>query len=380
MSDSDDDLEGVKRDPAVSRDQFVEWRSPRLGRANPEPMDNPVWVWLIRTGINAWLATEAYDGPSAMDAGPGWCFDRYGQSSTELPDGRVVLIAGEHEDGYDPDFFIYNDVVVRHPNGGIDIYGYPRETFPPTDFHSATLAGDRIILLGSLGYADQRRPGETQVMVLDLSSFAIKAVTTKGIPPGWIHNHTAELDEDSGSIVVRRGLLEVAEGEPLVENIDDWRLWLSDWRWERLTERNWKRWLVRRKDGEGNHLFDYQQEQWEAQVPALAEVNSELAEMMENLDIPTLEQAIGGKPDLELYANRYTPPLPHAKLPDDEDEFRVYRIEVAGVVVRYVEDMDHVQMTVEGDLPDDQVQVLLRDLVDKLSRLENSKCEMKELP
>ena len=104
MSDSDDDLEGVKRDPAVSRDQFVEWRSPRLGRANPEPMDNPVWVWLIRTGINAWLATEAYDGPSAMDAGPGWCFDRYGQSSTELPDGRVVLIAGEHEDGYDPDF------------------------------------------------------------------------------------------------------------------------------------------------------------------------------------------------------------------------------------------------------------------------------------
>ena len=72
-------------------------------------------------------------GDSAFDSGPGWCFERFGQSSNELPDGWVVLIAGEHEDYYDPDFFIYNDVVVKHLDGRIDIYGYPRELFPPTD-------------------------------------------------------------------------------------------------------------------------------------------------------------------------------------------------------------------------------------------------------
>jgi len=56
-----------------------------------------------------------------------------------LPDGREVLIAGEHEDYYDPDFFIYNDVVVRAPDGKFAIYGYSKEAFPPTDFHTATL-------------------------------------------------------------------------------------------------------------------------------------------------------------------------------------------------------------------------------------------------
>ena len=38
-----------------------------------------------------------------------------GRSTVWLPDGRVVLIAGEHEDSYDPDFCIYNDVVVIQP-------------------------------------------------------------------------------------------------------------------------------------------------------------------------------------------------------------------------------------------------------------------------
>lgn len=47
--------------------------------------------------------------------GPTWCFDRFGRSTAWLPDGRVVLIAGEHKDSYDPDFCIYNDVVVIQP-------------------------------------------------------------------------------------------------------------------------------------------------------------------------------------------------------------------------------------------------------------------------
>src|SRR4029434_3018579 len=85
-------------DPAVTPELFREWRSPRVGRSNPERMNNPVWEWLIRSGLNAWKATDLLHGPSPRVAGPDWCFDRFGQSSTELLDGRIVLIAGEHED------------------------------------------------------------------------------------------------------------------------------------------------------------------------------------------------------------------------------------------------------------------------------------------
>ena len=35
-------------------------------------------------------------------------FFRLGGTRTELSDGRVIWIGGEHEDGYDPDFCIYN--------------------------------------------------------------------------------------------------------------------------------------------------------------------------------------------------------------------------------------------------------------------------------
>jgi len=143
----------ITPDPSITRDLFLKWRSPRLGASNPELMTNPVWDWLVRSKANAYQATQRFNGPSAMDAGPGWCFDRFGQSKTQLPDGRIVLISGEHEDHYDPDFYIYNDVVVRHPNGGIEIFGYPRDVFPPTDFHSGTLVGHQIVIVGNLDHA-----------------------------------------------------------------------------------------------------------------------------------------------------------------------------------------------------------------------------------
>ena len=178
----------------------------------------------------------------------------------------MVFIAGEHEDSYDPDFYIYNDTVVRHPDGRIEIFGYPREVFPPTDFHSATLVSNRIVLIGNLGSPDERRPGKTPVMILDLETLAISAAQTSGTPPGWIHDHNATLSDDGRSILIQRGKLDRGgEDKSLVENIDDWRLHLGDWRWERLTERRWSRWEVRRKDGERNHLFDYQQAVWAKQ-------------------------------------------------------------------------------------------------------------------
>jgi len=89
-------------------------------------MNNPLWEWLIETGLDAYSANEAFSGPSSIDAGPMWCFQRYGQSTTQMPGGRSALIGGEHEDHYDADFYIYNDIVIAAENERPQILGYPR--------------------------------------------------------------------------------------------------------------------------------------------------------------------------------------------------------------------------------------------------------------
>ncbi len=378
--DSEPRRQEIEIDPAVTKDLFLEWRSPRFGNANPERMNSPVWEWLIKTRLNAYLANERLDGPDAMNAGPGWCFERFGQSSTELPDGRTVLIAGEHEDHYDPDFHIYNDVVVQHPDGGLEIYCYPREVFPPTDFHTATLAGDRIILIGSLGYPPDRLPGQTQVLMLKLEDFSVHAVATVGEGPGWIHRHQATLAEDGNSILIERGLLDRGDQPPaLVENIDDWRLHLNDGRWERLTNRNWPRWEVRRKDGGMNHLHEYQMAMWSRQSRAIKQALDASSELSQSLKLPTLEEELGIAPDLELFARLFRPPVPHEVLPKSEDEYGVHRVKIDDVVIRYVDHRYSVQLTIEGHLSEELQTRLSSDLLQKLTQLENADCSLNRL-
>lgn len=353
-----------------THEQFLAWRSPRQGTANPERMNNPTWEWLIESNTDAYHATKQQGGPSPFEAGPGWCFVRFGQSTTELPDGRLVLVAGEHEDSYDPDFYIYNDVVVRHPDGRLDIFGYPRDVFPPTDFHSATLVGDRIVLVGNLGYPEQRRPDATQVLILDTTTFAVDIIETTGTPPGWIHGHDAELSQDRRAIVIRRGKLDRCDEQSLVENIDDWQLHLDDWRWERLTERRWQRFEVRRADGGRHHMFDYEQLQFSREAKWDDKAAEELAELTDEL---------GGPPDLELFARLFNPSVAHEPVAREGDEYDTTRITVAGVVVRYVDTMGTLQLTVEGDLPQPTIDALTGELCDRLSALERSPCELRRL-
>ena len=151
---------------------------------------------------------------------------------TLLPDGRIVQVAGEHEDGYDPDFCIYNDVFVHHPDGTFDIYGYPREVFPPTDFHTATLVDDRIVLIGSVGYPGERIYGTTPVYVLDTASWRIEPLATQGEMPGWISRHLARLAPDQ-QIVVSSGriLTEVDGKEEYIDNVDTFVLDLENAIW-----------------------------------------------------------------------------------------------------------------------------------------------------
>lgn len=182
----------------LSREEYLKHRYPQEGKANPEEMTNPFWLAMVRDGGSAWGARNRYsDQPTfACDLNereqPVWCFSRFGQSATLLPDGRVIFIAGEHEDFYDPDFCIYNDVTVVEPDGVIRIFGYPYSVFPPTDFHSATLVGDYIYIIGSLGY-QERRHEPLPVYRLDTRDYHIEVFPTTGAGPGRVYEHRSQL-------------------------------------------------------------------------------------------------------------------------------------------------------------------------------------------
>jgi ankyrin repeat protein len=180
---------------------------PRAGDANPTPMNDPFWLAMIRAGVSGYEGVKHFGGQAAMH--PVWCAQRFGQSITLLPDGRAIQIGGEHEDYYDPDFCIYNDVFVHGPDGSIAIYGYPETVFPPTDFHTATLVGEHIYVIGSLGYMGRRRFGHTQLLRLGTRTLVFERLEATGDAPGWISRHRAD--------VVGPGQIRISKGQISVE-------------------------------------------------------------------------------------------------------------------------------------------------------------------
>ena len=358
----------------LSRELFMEWRSPRRGTTNPHVMTNDIWVWLVNERLNAYQASETFNGPSSMQAGPCWCFDRFGQSETTLPDGRTIFVAGEHEDYYDPDFYIYNDVTVIELSGEIAIYGYPVDIFPATDFHSATLVGNNLILIGSLGYVKERKHGLTQVLSLELGTWRISKIETSGDNPGWIHGHKACLSEVGNEILISGGEFERDEDASLVENIDEWSLDLDTWQWIRLTRRNWPRFEIVRKNGKQNHLWEMRQLAWQEKLPDL---KTALLGRGVNYE-KQLKKEIGAVPDLKRLESLYASDVATEIIPEDEDEYGTYRVRVGDVIVRYVEDSYSIQMTIEGELLPDIVEQLKNDLMKKLAELERSPmvCQM----
>jgi hypothetical protein len=355
--------------PEVTQALYGKWRDARRGVVNAGKMNNPVWDWLIRTRISAYTANRHFQGPDSLSAGPPWCFARYGQSRTVLPDGRTFFVAGEHEDSYDPDFFIYNDVVVRHPDDTIDVHGYPASDFPPTDFHSATLVGDRLILVGALGYAEDRKPGHTPVLSLDIHSLKIEKIETTGDNPGWIFQHSAVLENDC--FLVRGG--EVQDDIGALENIDDWLLELHSLRWKRLTDRQWPRFEFVRTDGEASRIWQIrhwlEMQEFYSQQDFAPKARERIRESLESLN------AIGipAHQDPQLIERLYRPKIGHDVVPREEDnfeEYNVYRIRIDGVVARYVEGMHSIVLTVEGQLSPATLDQLVSDLRDRLSQLE----------
>lgn len=378
----------------LSPELYEKWRSPRPGVSNPELQTNPVWVHLVETEKSAYTLGQEFGFPADCEAEPGWCFQRFGRTSTTLADGREILIGGEHEDHYDPDFYIYNDVVVRHPDGKIEIYGYPRDVFPPTDFHTATLVGNRIILIGALSYPERRRFGQTQVLALDLANFSLSTPECSGTPPGWIHRHRASLADDGNAILITGGEIETSLNTSRRENIDQWSLSLETLHWERLTDLRWPRWTLRRADGQANRIFETRTNGFlrehgletsgeEFLELALPEGSADLDEETRRLLVEAMTPSESLENDRKIVETLYRPPLPLEagpdSSPDDEDEFGVHRIIVDGVTVRYREGSFDVRVTVEGDLPVAKIETLQGDLLEKLQRLEGTEWLLEEV-
>jgi hypothetical protein len=225
----------------ISEELYHAQKEPRFGEHNPELMELAFWKFMVRRRRSAWSARAQFDSahreytrqldaiplpepaevasmneaekealaatlPRYSYGGAVWCFQRFGMSSTSLPDGRTIYIAGEHEDFYDPDFYIYNDVIVIQPNLEIQIYAYPRKVFRPTDFHSATLVqGESIYIIGNLGYYGTREPGVTPVYRLGCQSYQMEKLATTGDNPGWISDHKAEYVAERHAIKVTQG-------------------------------------------------------------------------------------------------------------------------------------------------------------------------------
>jgi hypothetical protein len=213
----------------IKKSQYLKNCKRAFGSENPTRFDNSVWDWMIRTESNPYSArVELGVKPNYDPIGnPDFCFRRLGMTHTKLSDGRTVYIAGEHEDWYDPDFCIYNDIVVvrnfrsarcdddgyveygedenDNSNACVEHFGYPCDVFPPTDFHTATLIGDQIYIVGSLGYPDTRRGGYTQVFSLCTKTYTMRQVDTSGDNPGWLSHHNAKLLDDQSTIRVWGG-------------------------------------------------------------------------------------------------------------------------------------------------------------------------------
>jgi ankyrin repeat protein len=217
-----------------SREEFLEAKYRRFGTANPQKMEFPFWTEMVKRGVNAYQARVRFEDTGNPQDAAVWCYDRFGKSITELPDGRFIEVGGEHEDYYDSNFCIYNEVFIHDGLGNFDIYGYPESVFPPTDFHSATLVGDYIYIIGRLGYPEQRRHRETPVYRLHIHTLAIEKVKTSGKNPGWISDHKAIYRLESNEIHVSGG--KITTRKDYRDNPDDYVLNLNNHKWYRVNK------------------------------------------------------------------------------------------------------------------------------------------------
>ena len=358
---------------------YQAFKHQRFGTHNPTDIINPFYEWVIKYNLSAWdIQRNIVDHSHNIDnrdTKPIWCHARMGQSRTVLPDGRTILIGGEFEDSYDPNFCIYNDVTVIHPSGDIKAYNYPKSIFVPTDFHTATLVGSGdnqyIIIIGSLGYPEDRQYSYTTVYRLNTHNFKIEQVAIRN-SMGWVHGHKAVLKDNQ--IIVTGGQVLIDDTAPLLDNIDTWVLNLNTLIWKNMSNlaQKWQRFYVKRQDN--NYLSLWQYGQLEYAVEA-----SNLKQMKHYSNI--IEGLINKAPDLNSYRQLLIPPIDHEVIStvDGSNEGNSYDVTlyIDGIKVGYkTKDDSCIQVVIEGKLSENKLELLQQNLRHKLEKVENMACEI----
>jgi hypothetical protein len=127
---------------------------------NPEVVTSPYYESLIRMKMGAYSARtffiKYFNTPESkltdyqlylsQCSEPFWTFSRVGKSITKLSDGREIHIGGEHEDYYDPDFCIYNDVICMNTDIN-DVICMNTDDFLPLIFIPPRLLDTSFMLL-----------------------------------------------------------------------------------------------------------------------------------------------------------------------------------------------------------------------------------------
>lgn len=316
-----------------------------MARTNANP-------WWVRDDFGLEQHYQELSDDRRWIATPDWCFKRNGMSKTAMLDGRVICIGGEHEDWYDPNFCIYNDVVVIRPkadeawvttdSGSVEIYGYPREVFRPTDFHSATLVEGDIFVIGRLGYgpADDPKPVSTPIYALDTTTYRMRTVIASGPSPGMLFDHHAEYEPATISILVRGGFTYNASRQPeKLPHHGVYRFHIQNNRWE----------LVR--EHETHSRFEF------------------------NVVEPTPHNFIKAATQSFLPGT-----VPHRFLGVEDHGVDRYEISVLGVRVRFEDFYTNIRMLVEGELPESVLRTLLDEIRAKLEQTTKSRWECTPVP
>ncbi len=262
--------------------------SPIQATHNPSLCQHPVYHWLIQSRLYGSSIRKLINQHLNSDPEqPVWCFNRMGQSCTTLADGTQIYIGGEHEDFYDPDFRIYNDAVIIYPDQSTELFQYPEQDFPPTDFHTASLDAKEqyIILVGCMGHPEHRDLGSTQIARFDVWSMQVKLVTASGTAPACLSQHEARW--------VGNDVLEVSAGHVLlvvpgfdypllIRNLYRWQLNTQNWHWSKPEQPQYHHWYLYRQDQKNLCLFYLSRLIWNRQSnkDAVPEAESDLIDRL----------------------------------------------------------------------------------------------------
>lgn len=344
----------------LSQAEFLDWRSPRRGTTNPTRQNNAVWRWLFISKLNAYQSNQQFKGPDPFVAGPGWSNDRFGQTTTYLPDGRTIYIAGEHEDSYDPDFYIYNDVIVQHPNGELDFYGYPTDVFPPTDFHTATLVGNYIWIIGNLGYFDERKTKNTiPIHTLNASTLVMESISATGESPPSICHHSAAYLPENNNIQIMSG--EIWQDKESEKNNTVWHFDLNTLSWAKKHEQQHINFQCRCEDNGYMQLDMFRELKKSIALNNKIEIERNSSYLREELGHDFNNNVLD-----DLYDFPFTDePLQHYEF----GSTYYYWTIVDGVKVTFEEDIFSLLVHIEDRITDKHLSALKKHLVRVLTKL-----------